>query len=217
MSTLYRYLSWLWPIRVASRSGRYMELHLEWQNGRLVVDSARANQSQGSLLRVWLVVLRDQLKDRPPPASVLLLGFGAGSAAQVLRREMAFGCPLVGVDGDPAMLSIARDHFGWAPGPDLELHCADAAVHLASEQRSFDLLLVDLFIEDRHSDLLDSKDFLSSLKQRLTPGGLVLVNTVDHGPGYPERSARLAGDLRLLFGHVGSLELEGVNRVFIAR
>lgn len=217
MRTLHRYLSWLWPIRVAHYDGRYMPLDLVWQNGRLVVDSARANQSQGSLLRVWRAVLRDRLRDRPPPASVLILGFGAGSAAQVLRRELHFGCPLVGVDGDPVMLSIAQDHFGWVPGPELELHCADAAVHLAAEPRTFDLILVDLFTEDRHSDLLDSKDFLGSLKQHLAPGGQLMINTVDHDGNYPDRSARLAGDLRLLFGHVGSLELEGVNRVFIAR
>jgi spermidine synthase len=193
-----------------------MELHLEWQDGRLVVDSQRANQSHGALLRVWRKILKNNYLSPTRPERVLILGFGAGSAAQVLLREMRLACHVVGVDGDPAILGIAELHFGWSPSAELELHPVDAAAFLNSEARSFNLILVDLFEDDQHSFLLDTSDFLTDLKTHVAPSGRLLINTVDHGGNYPDRSARLARDLRLLFDHVDVVATDEVNQVFIA-
>ena len=51
--TLMRLLSGLAPVRLERTQGRHGPLELTLENGRLVVNSAHANQSFGRLHRVW--------------------------------------------------------------------------------------------------------------------------------------------------------------------
>ena len=76
-----RLLSSLAPVRLERAQGLHGPLELTLENGRSVVNSANANQSFGSLHRVWQRCFADIDLTRHRPERILLLGYGAGSVA----------------------------------------------------------------------------------------------------------------------------------------
>lgn len=211
-----RLLSYAWPVRVARVEGRFGPLDLVWEYGRLVVNGARSNQSFGSLHRVWQEVLARVFSTGPIPRSVLLLGFGGGSSAHILRKDRRYKGPITGVDIDPVMLQLARDRFGAASVPGLELVQADALAFAAARRTTYDLVLVDLFNDLDLAEGVDGTAFLRDLHAITAPDGLVLFNTVAYHPASTERSERIGLGLRQLFSRVERMRCEGQNVVFIA-
>ena len=142
-----RLLSHFWPIRVERVEGKHGPLEIMWEYGRLVLNSARANQSFGGLHHVWqrsfaAVGLKERRIGR-----VLLLGLGAGSVVHILRRELGIMAPIVAVDDDPVMVQIAREHFSLGHHAGVEVVIDDAFDALQRITGPFDLIVVDLFTE----------------------------------------------------------------------
>jgi len=112
--------------------------------------------------------------------SVLLLGLGAGSAAR-LARALLPGARIVGVERDPEVIRVAREHFGL-DGLGLEVVLADAHRFLAEGRSRFDAVLEDIFVGSgprvRKPDWLP-KPGLALAARRLYPGGLLATNSLD--------------------------------------
>lgn len=215
--SLMRLLSSLAPVRLERVHGKHGPLELTLENGRLVVNSAHANQSFGSLHRVWRKCFADIDLVRHRPERVLLLGYGAGSVAQILRRELGISAPITAVDNDPVMLQLAHDHFGAAEIPDLTLLEQDAHQALTELQDQFDLVIVDLFQELNVPPELGEDAFMDLLRTRTLAGGTLLFNTIAHDPPSTALSERIGHQVRLRFASTGLRRYEGDNRVFIAR
>ncbi len=100
---LARFLSHVWPVRVQRAAGTHGTLELTWEYGRLVVNSANANQSFGSLHRVWRAALRDAGIQRKEPRTALVLGYGAGSVAHILLKRVLDTTPIT-----PNQVTVSR-------------------------------------------------------------------------------------------------------------
>ncbi len=216
MSFLLRALSWFWPIRIWKGHGAHGPLELVWEQGRLVVNSARANQAFGSLHRVWQRALREADVAKRRPMNALVLGFGAGSVAHILRGEVGLDLPITGVDNDSAMLELARTHFQADRIGNLTLHAADAFTFARQIDRTFDLVVVDLFNDLDFAEGVESAAFVNDLRRIRSRTGIVLINTVAYNASSSARSARLGHELRLHFKDVQEMCYEEINRVFIA-
>lgn len=214
MEMLWRLLSLIWPVRVERAIGRYMPLEVMYDGGKLVVNSPNANQSYGSLHRVMRLALRDLGLSGHPRLDVLILGFGAGSVATILRKEMGMNCSIMGVDGDPTMLQLARTRFGMDHMGELSLVEKDAFDFVREHQRTYDLLIVDLFKDLEFTPGVESAGFLAGLKRMTRPGGRVLINTVVNSDELLARSAQLDQEMRHHFTAVNKKRLDGINLVF---
>lgn len=213
---LARLLSYAWPVRVWKGDGASGALELTWEYGRLVVNSANANQSFGSLHRVWREAFRDAgIKDRPP-AATLILGYGAGSVAHILQNELGSHTMITGVDHDETMLRLAREHFPLKRSELIHLVRSDAFTFAATTTATFDLIVVDLFADLDFAQGVETPDFLQAIRRLASPSGRVLLNTVVHDEKSAQRSARLWDELRLVFTEVKEHHYDGSNRVFIA-
>jgi spermidine synthase len=114
---------------------------------------------------------------------VLLLGFGGGSVARVVRA-VAPQALIVGVERDREVVRIARAEMGLdALG--VELVIEDAQIYLERERRTFDMVVEDLMVGSsrnvhRVPGLLARYDRVRRLVAR---GGVLVVNTIhDTGP-----------------------------------
>ncbi len=218
MSDLFpRLLSYVWPVRVWRGDGRYGSLELTWEYGELVVNSERANQAYGAVQRVWRACFRDAQLTGKHPQSVLIIGFGAGCVARIMRNELHLSCPITGVDGDAMMLELARRSFHVDQLADVHLVEADAFAFTRDQPSRYDLVIVDLFTELDFAEGVESPDFIAALKRSTAMNGTLCINTVVHDAHTAERSARCGHELRLCFDHVEEHRYEGQNRVFIAR
>lgn len=217
MSFLKSLLSYVWPVRVWEGQGKYGPLKLVWEQGQLVVNSDNANQSYGNLHAIWQQCLDDQKVKERKPRNILLLGFGAGSSASILRRELGIKAPITGVDGDPEMFRLARTYFKVDRYPDLHLVESDALEFADRHQGKYDLVLVDLCHELDLAPGVDEPPFISGLRKLMEEQGLLCFNTIVHDERSRMRSQRVSDLLRHHFGSCDEHLYQGINRVLTAR
>lgn len=217
MSWVKSLLSYAWPVTVWEGPGKYGPLRLIYEGGHLVVNSGHANQSYGNLHAIWQQSLDDQPIAQLDPRSILILGFGAGSSAHILRKEMGLNAPIVGVDGDPEMLRLAHTYFKVDRLKDLRLVLMDALSFVREHEGTYDLVLVDLCHELDLAPGVDEEPFIAGLRKCTAPEGLLCFNTVVYDTKSRARSQRVSERLRLHFDHVEEHLYQGINRVLTAK
>jgi len=134
-----------------------------------------------------------------PPDSVAILGGAAGTVAR------AFGMllPQTSVDSveiDAELHTVGRRYFDLR-GRRLRLHSADARPWLRRTPDRFELIYVDTYRQPYIPFYLATREFFELVRDRLAPGGVVIVNV-----GHPERSdaveRALSATMASVFDHV---------------
>lgn len=125
--------------------------------------------------------------DGRPLRSVAILGNAAGTVA----RQYGHYFPQTRVDGveiDGQLNEIARSLFdlNTRDAPNVKLHTADGRPWLRATDKKFDAIFVDAYRQPYVPFHLATREFFGLVKERLNPGGVVLVNI-----GHPERSHAL--------------------------
>lgn len=113
------------------------------------------------------------------PWRALILGAGGGTIATLLTRR--FGpIAITAIERDPAVAVLARDEFGLAALPNVELVVADAFAWVAaapdSATQRFDLICVDLYVAGEMAHGVFATAFLRQIAMLLTPGGIAAFN-----------------------------------------
>ena len=171
--------SYLWGIKLAEYPSAVSgTLELWLINGRKVVHAPHVNYSFHSLHRVFQRAFRSAVLKKNPPQKVLVLGFGAGSVAHILHTEYGFDCSITGVDLDPVMLRLAQEEFNQTPSPRLRLFAADAVAFVATDTGTYDLIVVDVFVDELVPEAVTAPSFLAQTLQRLAPGGRFFLNLI---------------------------------------
>ena len=117
------------------------------------------------------------LAERTQPFTVLDLGCGdSAGIAPVLR-----GLPLaqyVGVDVAEQALGFAADMLA---GLDTDLRCRDLGEQLRDDSQQFDVILLSFALH--HFDSTAKREVLAQARERLTPGGQVILIDVVRADG----------------------------------
>src|SRR4051794_10069952 len=147
------------------------------------------------------------------PRSIAILGSAAGTVARAYGHYF----PATRVDAveiDPKLTEVGRELFDLR-GPDLHTHAADARPWLRATKRRFDVIYVDAYRQPYIPFYLATKEFFRLARQRLNPGGSVIVNV-----GHPEQSQALeqvlSATMGSVFGHVARDPSEDVNTELVA-
>ena len=112
----------------------------------------------------------------PAPQKVLMIGLGGGSLAKFIYHRLP-GTRVQAVEVNPRVVAIARQSFHVpADGERFEVLVADGAAHVEREDVFADVALIDGYEADAHVEELASPAFYSACRQRLRPGGVMVVN-----------------------------------------
>jgi spermidine synthase len=146
------------------------------------------------------------------PGRVAILGNAAGTTAR------AFGhfFPRTRVDGvelDPKLSEIGRRFFDMR-NPRLHIHDEDARPWLRRTNGRFDTIEVDAYRQPYVPFYLTTKEFFRLVRDRLRPGGSVVVN-VGHPDGQTKLERVLAATMRRAFPHVARDPIEGNNTLLV--
>jgi spermidine synthase len=148
-----------------------------------------------------------------PPRSIAILGSAAGTVARAYGHFFP-STRIDAVEIDPRLTDAGRRLFDLR-APHLRTHAADARPWLRATERRFDVIYVDAYRQPYIPFYLATEEFFRLARQRLNPGGMVIVNV-----GHPEDSDRLervlGATMGAVFRHVARDPSEDVNTQLIA-
>jgi spermidine synthase len=109
--------------------------------------------------------------------SMLIIGLGGASAPKRLWRDHP-GLQLDVVELDPVVVDVARRWFKLPTDPRLSIHTGDGRRFLAETNRRWDVIALDAYFEDGIPFHLTTREFVEQARERLAPGGVILMNVI---------------------------------------
>jgi len=138
---------------------------------------------------------------------VLYIGGGGFTLPRFLAATRGGSATVLELD--QTVVDIAEAELGLEPGPWLTVVVGDARVTLAKAAPSgFDVVVGDAFGGPAVPFHLTTVEFLESIATRLRPGGLYVLNVIDHPPTRFVRAE--AATLARVFPYVGIVAPQGL-------
>ena len=151
----------------------------------------------------------------PQPRRILIVGLGGGAMAMFLRAHFP-DAQLDGVDIDPLVVKVARQHLGLVTDEKLRAVVADGRKFLEGSTGGYDLVFLDAYDDDDPPEHLMTAEFLSLVRSKLAPGGVAGANV--GGPNVNTRYADVTRTWRATFDGLCVLQVPGAdNTIFLAR
>ena len=151
----------------------------------------------------------------PRPQRILVVGLGGGTlpmALAAIHPEARLDVAEI----DPAVVEVAKRHFGFAESERLRVHVEDARVftrRAVGAGLTYDLILLDAFGADYIPEHLMTREYLSDTRTLLTGDGALAANTFAVSQLYDHESATYFD----VFGPFFNLKLgNSGNRVILA-
>lgn len=122
---------------------------------------------------------------QPDVRRFLMIGFGGGQITNYLFKRFE-GIEIDAVDIDPEVIRLARKYFEVPDSPRYRTHAADGRlfVEKAGEQR-WDVVLLDAFRGVFVPLHLKTAEYYETLREHLTPQGVVAANLHSMTEKYP--------------------------------
>ncbi|CAA9486597.1 MAG: Spermidine synthase [uncultured Solirubrobacteraceae bacterium] len=149
-----------------------------------------------------------------PPERIAILGTAGGTTARAYARYFPdTAIDAVEIDGE--LFDIAERYFDLRDRPQLERYAEDARPFLRRTEKRYDAIFVDAYRQPYIPFYLTTREFFELARDRLAPGGVVIVNV-----GQPEGSVRLervlSATVAEVFEHQLRDPIERVNTLLIA-
>lgn len=153
------------------------------------MDSKNTNYSYGSLQRILRRGLQAiGFKNIKDSNSILVLGIAGGSVIKTLVNEIDFKGEITGVEIDPEIISLANKYFKLNEIQNLTIIIEDANQFVQKTNKTFDLIIIDIFQDNSMPEFLFETVFIENTKSLLIPGGYLLFNTMIHTKSDQERN-----------------------------
>lgn len=213
-------MSWFNEIPVVSRESDISgKVEVVWVNGRKVLNSERANYSFGTLYRVFQKTFNMIHLENISFHKILILGYGAGGTAQILREDYKFKGIIHGVEHDREIVEIAKTHFPDGYNAADEIFITDAQRFVQQCQPAFyDLVIFDVYVDLYIPEQFQKSAFIAALDAALNKGGMLIYNKVMSGNPDKKHARELHEAMRSRFSSVEKLT-RGLqeNLMFVCR
>lgn len=209
----FQYLvSYLFDAQIESVSSPYNPvLNVKYYEGGYILDADTVNFSFGALHRVFQLAFDKIDIDKRPIESVLILGYGGGSVAQLLNERLT-NLSIVGVEIDSKIIRIARDYFHLDDIKNLHIEEMDAALFVEQCSDQFDMIVIDIFNDNLVPEKFFDEFFLKSIKGILNPGAMVVFNAAVIGSG--QRFEELGKVFKEIYPETRTLAIEA-NKLLV--
>lgn len=158
----------------------YLELCL--RKGRYCLTTPNAIYSYADLYDNFTRTFRKINLDTVRINDVLILGFGLGSIPFMLEKVFRKNYRYVGVERDEVVAFWASQYVLPELKSPVELQMADAWMFVETCSETFDLIVMDIFVDDVIPEEFEELEFLEGLKALLNPDGLLLYNRLAAQP-----------------------------------
>ncbi|MCZ6711760.1 MAG: fused MFS/spermidine synthase, partial [Gammaproteobacteria bacterium] len=143
------------------------------QRNQSCIDTRRPNEMVFAYTRMMMA----SLLLNPDPTRILIVGLGGGT----LPTTLAYLYPDVAIhviEIDPAVVTVARDYFGFEPTPNIQVFTQDARVftkRAGLRGDTYDLIMLDAFNGDYIPEHLMTREYLEETRSLMSDGAVVVA------------------------------------------
>lgn len=150
------------------------------RNGRYALCTKNAVYSYDDLY----VNFRDSFQqidlDKQDIKSVLVLGLGLGSIPLLLEKKFKKAYHYTLIEIDQKIVDLAKKYTLDELKSSYSVVCIDALEYVKNCTQTFDLVAVDIFIDDQIPSAFESTQFLEDVKKILSPNALLMYNQLTY-------------------------------------
>ncbi len=183
------WLSYLFEQHLESTSSElnpYLSVSLV--KGRYQLNTANAVYSFADLYTNFRRAFQQLEIKSQPVSDVLILGFGLGSIPYMLEKVFDCRFNYTAVEIDEEVLYLANKYTLSDIASPIELITADAFDFAAQCETQYDLICMDVFLDDIIPEDFETLDFLADLQRMLSPQGILLYNRLSYSEGDKQKS-----------------------------
>lgn len=170
-------------------------------------------QSGGLAKTIWEKSLKHVSEEYKTPNSILILGFGGGGIAQIVKKLWP-DTKIYGVDIDPVMVELGKKYLKWEEtGARVFVEDAikfvkkikkDPTVYKLQPNTRFDIVCVDMYVQDKVPKQFNTKTFIKSIKSITSKNGLSIFNRL-YGDEDKNKAHKFLEKLELYFDEVEAI------------
>lgn len=108
------------------------------------------------------------------PSKVLIIGSGAGCSSYIARTIWK-NAEIDAVDYDSEIIKAGKEIYNFKKS-NIRFIVDDAISFMATTNKKYDFVLVDIFVKNKPSTLLKSDEFATSLQHILSPNASLVMN-----------------------------------------
>jgi len=170
-------LSYITDVHLESHSSEINPaLHLLLVKGRLQLCTDNSIYSFEDQYENFYKVFEKMISASWHYSSVLILGFAMGSIPKMLEDNFKLDLEYTGIEIDDVIIDLVSDYVLSQLHSPIQLINTDAAIFIDTNQDTYDLICVDLFLDNVIPNQFQRFDFIKQLKSKLKPNGCVLYN-----------------------------------------
>ena len=151
-------------------------LEISLRKGRFYLTTTNAVYSFGDLYDNFTNTFKRMDFEKNNLKSLLVLGFGMGSVPFMLERIFGQKFLCVGVEADAKIAGWAERYVLPTLKNPVSLLVADALDFAEKHNQKFDLVVVDIFLDNLVPKQFETVEFLKNTKKMLSKNGVLLFN-----------------------------------------
>lgn len=155
-------------------------MYVSLNRGRYQLCTANAIYSFEDLYDNFFEAFRIIDLDKYHIKNVLVLGLGLGSIPTMLEKNFEKKYHYTTVEIDESVIYLASKYALPKLESKIETICADAFAFVIQCEEQFDLVCMDVFLDDIVPEAFEDKVFLEKLKQLIAPNGILLFNRISN-------------------------------------
>ncbi len=174
-------MSFLWeqPVEITGSAHNPL-LEVTYAQGRLKLSTGNAVYSFEDNYVAFREGLRLAEIEKLTIKDCLILGYGMGSIPVILEKLFKLTPSYTGVELDETIVELARKYY-HERSEHINFQVEDAYEWVRSENGVYDLICIDLFIDNEVPEKFEQEEFLLNVKGLLKEGGMLLFNRMALG------------------------------------
>ncbi len=175
------WLSYFTEVPIVSTGSDYNEvLDLFLVKGRYQLCTEKAIYSYGDKYDNFANAFRQI--DLEGVNDVLVLGLGLASIPYILEKIHHKDFVYTGVEIDEEVVYLASKYVLDELKSEVNVYTTDAYTFMCMNESRYDLICMDVFVDDLIPEELESIDFTEMLRDTLAPGGKLIYNRLAYSP-----------------------------------
>ena len=171
-----KYLSYLFEFHIESAPSEINpHLYVSLSRGRYQLSTANAIYSFADLYDNFTLTFQ-QITLPAPKKDVLILGFGLGSIPYMLEKKFDKIYNYTAVEIDENVLYLANKYTLPELSAPITMLPADAFAFVHYCHEKYDMICMDVFLDDVVPENFETETYLAQLKNLLNPDGILLFN-----------------------------------------